>query len=85
MAPPGAVTHDDGYPRKPDPAAFVAALERHALPREGTMTVGDRDIDILAGQAAGVVTCLFGAPRDDVAPDLIIADFGELLLVLAAQ
>lgn len=81
----GAVTHDDGYPRKPDPAAFVAAIEAHDLPREETMTVGDRDIDILAGQAAGVATCLFGAPRDDVAPDLIIAGFDELLLVLTAR
>jgi phosphoglycolate phosphatase-like HAD superfamily hydrolase len=78
----GAVTHDDGYPASP--TRVVAALRTHALPRRDD----DRwrpDIDILAGQAAGVVTCLFGAPRDDVAPDLIIADFGELLLVLAAQ
>jgi phosphoglycolate phosphatase-like HAD superfamily hydrolase len=81
----GAVTHDDGYPRKPDPTAFVAALEQNALPREETMTVGDRDIDILAGQAAGVATCLFGAPRDDVTPDMFIADFGELLRVLASR
>jgi HAD superfamily hydrolase (TIGR01549 family) len=80
-----AITYDDGYPRKPDPAAFVAALEQNALLREETMTVGDRDIDILAGQAAGVATCLFGAPRDDVTPDLIIADFSELLRVLASR
>jgi phosphoglycolate phosphatase-like HAD superfamily hydrolase len=80
----GAVTHDDGYPRKPDPAAFVAAIEAHGLPREETMTIGDRDIDILAGQAAGVATCLFGTPGDAVTPDLIIGSFDELLVFLRA-
>jgi phosphoglycolate phosphatase-like HAD superfamily hydrolase len=81
----GSITGDDGYARKPDPAAFVAALEMYGLPRGETMTVGDRVIDIMAGRAAGVLTCLFGAPRKDVVPDLTIGDYGELLKFLLAQ
>jgi len=77
-----SITGDDGYSRKPDPAAFVAALELCDLPRGETITVGDRDIDILGGQAAGLFACLFGTPSDEVAPDLVIARFDELLLLL---
>ena len=76
------VTHADGYPRKPDPAAFHAIIERNGLQRHETMAIGDREIDVLAGRAAGVVTCFFG--RDDAAvdADLTIADFGQLARLL---
>jgi HAD superfamily hydrolase (TIGR01509 family) len=79
----GSITGDDGYPRKPHPAAFEAALETYDLPPAETLTVGDRDIDILAGQAAGLFACLFGPPVDGIAPDLVIGDFSELLMYLA--
>jgi histidinol phosphatase-like enzyme len=42
----------DAYPRKPDPAAFNAIIERHGLVRDETMAIGDRDIDVLAGRSA---------------------------------
>jgi phosphoglycolate phosphatase-like HAD superfamily hydrolase len=81
----GHITADDGYARKPDPAAFIAALENFDLPAAETMTVGDRDIDILAGRGAGVFTCLFGSAADGVTPDLPIRNFDELHRYLAAQ
>jgi HAD superfamily hydrolase (TIGR01509 family) len=81
----GHITADDGFVRKPDPAAFIAALENFGLPAAETMTVGDRDIDILAGRAAGVFTCLFGPAADGVTPDLTIRNFDELHRYLAAQ
>jgi phosphoglycolate phosphatase-like HAD superfamily hydrolase len=69
----------DGYARKPDPAGFVALIERHALPREHVLAVGDRDLDILAGQGAGVRTCLFKTPPSpEVTPDYWIDAFDEL-------
>ena len=74
----GCVARDDGYPKKPNPAAFEAVLTIHTLPREETLAVGDRDIDVLAGQAAGVFTCLFGFEVDGVAADLTISSFAEL-------
>lgn len=74
----GCLTRDDGYPRKPNPAAFEATLKMHNLRREETITVGDRAIDILAGQAAGLSTCLFGRGTEGVAAELTISSFDEL-------
>jgi phosphoglycolate phosphatase-like HAD superfamily hydrolase len=48
------------------------------LQREETMAVGDRDIDVLAGQAAGIFTCLFGLKTDEVVAHLTIISFDEL-------
>jgi phosphoglycolate phosphatase-like HAD superfamily hydrolase len=74
----GHITRDDGYPRKPDPAAFEAALATYHLEREETLTIGDRDIDILAGQAAGLFSCYYGNETDGIQADLVISNFGEL-------
>jgi phosphoglycolate phosphatase-like HAD superfamily hydrolase len=74
----GCLARDDGYPKKPHPAAFEAVLETHNLQREETMAIGDRDIDVLAGQAAGIFTCLFGLKADGVPADLTISSFDEL-------
>lgn len=74
----GFITHNDGYPKKPDPAAFQALLEKYNLRVTETLAVGDRDIDVLAGSAAGLVTCLFGHPQDDCSADIHIRSFDEL-------
>lgn len=82
----GSVTQDDGYPKKPDPAAFEAVIEKYNLKRVETLAIGDRDIDVLAGQAAGVFTCLFGANIEGVNADLTINNFYELhRYILAAN
>lgn len=73
----GVITSDDGFPRKPDPAAFTAALERFQLPLDETLTIGDREIDIQAGQAAGLFSCFFGAGAEAVGADLVISSFEE--------
>ncbi len=80
-----ATTNDDAYPRKPDPAAFNALLERHQLPRETTLGVGDRDIDILAAQAAGLRAALFGSNVGSSTPDWTFATYAELLRLMAAE
>ena len=74
----GYLTHDDGYPKKPDPAAFEAILQAHDLKREETIAVGDRDIDIQAGRAAGVFTCLFGDEVEGITADFTVRSFDEL-------
>ncbi len=73
---------EDGYASKPDAAAFTAMLRKHSLVPDETLGVGDRDIDILAAQAAGIRACLFGVEDVGVVPDLAVADFGELLRFL---
>ena len=80
------LTRDDGYPRKPDPASFQAMIERHHLPLDEVLAVGDRALDIQAGQGARVHTCLFSAvPLPDVQPDYEIADFEALLAVVGLR
>jgi phosphoglycolate phosphatase-like HAD superfamily hydrolase len=53
-------------------------LKPHNLQRAETRAVGDRDIDVLAGQAAGIFTCFFGRKDDGVVADLTISNFDEL-------
>jgi phosphoglycolate phosphatase-like HAD superfamily hydrolase len=79
------LARDDDYPRKPDPAAFEAMIEKHGFRREETLAIGDRDMDILAGQAAGIRTCLFGTGPNDVAADFTITDYAELHRLIAAE
>lgn len=73
------LSHDDGYPRKPDPAAFVALIERHQLPREAILAIGDRDLDILAAQAAGIRAALLGTTCAGATPDFTFTDYAYLL------
>ena len=74
----GCIGRDHGYPKKPSPAAFEAIIQLHHLSKEETLAVGDRDIDILAGQAAGVKTCLFDPAGGRSSADLTITDFEDL-------
>ncbi len=79
------ITHDDGFPPKPDPAMFEALIQRHALPRPETLAVGDRDLDLRAGQAAGLRTCAFGPGPFSLAADYHILDFKGLLPILTTR
>jgi HAD superfamily hydrolase (TIGR01509 family) len=75
----GCISSDDGYPRKPDAAMMYAALKLHNLERTVTLAIGDREIDIMAGQAAGLATCLYGSPSDETAAEYHISSYVELL------
>lgn len=76
------VAGDDGFPRKPDPSAILHLINKHQLWLDKILVVGDRDLDIRAGQSAGVKTCLFRASFPDLSPDFRIDDFSELLNLL---
>lgn len=81
----GCIARDDGYPKKPHPAAFESILKIHKLEREETMTIGDRNIDILAGKAAGIFTCFFGSKANGVIADMTINSFDELYCYLIVE
>ncbi|KAB1644170.1 HAD family hydrolase [Gulosibacter chungangensis] len=50
-------------PRKPDPTMHLELLKRHNLDPAECLGVGDRDIDTIAAQAAGMQTVQFvGSP-----------------------
>jgi len=77
------ITRDDGYPRKPEPAAFLAVLRHQGLDPAETLAVGDRKLDIQAGRAAGLTTCLYRGKQPSDAADIAISDYAELLAYLA--
>jgi HAD superfamily hydrolase (TIGR01509 family) len=79
------VAADDGFPRKPDPAALLHLIRHHAIEPGSAIVIGDRELDILAGQRAGLKTCLFGAAHLELSPDLRIASYQELLKLLALE
>lgn len=77
------VSHDDGYPRKPDPAAFLMLIERHHLRLDQTLAVGDRELDVLAAHAAGLPAALFAPTPTSLTADFVLADFGALRRIVA--
>ncbi len=73
------ITGDDGFPRKPDPASMTAMIERNNLPRDNVLAIGDRELDVLAGKASRVHTCLINASLPaSVSPDYVVTSYDEL-------
>ncbi len=73
-----SIAKEDPYPRKPDPAAIEALIARYTLDRSKCLLVGDRNLDIVAGQRAGIRTCFFGSELHEAQPDLAIVDYPAL-------
>lgn len=65
--------------RKPKPGMIIALADQYQIDLSNSYTVGDRDVDIIAGQAAGTKTIYIGsknqAPEgvDLVSPNLLAA------------
>ncbi len=76
------VAGDEGFPRKPDAAAFLSIIGRTGIDARETAAVGDRGVDVVAGKAAGLRTCLFlpeGRGAAEGGPDLVFSDYTQLL------
>ncbi|GAX02953.1 phosphoglycolate phosphatase haloacid dehalogenase hydrolase [Secundilactobacillus pentosiphilus] len=58
-----AVTSEQPFPRKPDPASLNALIERHEVQRPSAIMIGDRTLDIDAGHNAGISGALFDPGR----------------------
>lgn len=54
----GGVTREDRLPRKPAPDMLLHLLQAQRLDPKTVVMIGDRPLDIEAGLAAGVRTCL---------------------------
>jgi len=72
------ISNDDGYPSKPDPTAFKVVIENYDLHLPDTICIGDSESDIIAGQAVGLFSCLFGDFPHKVKPDLVFNDYADL-------
>jgi HAD superfamily hydrolase (TIGR01509 family) len=77
------LSSEQGYPLKPDPAMILIVLEKYHLRPAETIFIGDRELDIQAGRAAGVRTCLFGNLEIPTPVDIMINNYDHLLTKLA--
>ncbi|MFL0800565.1 MAG: HAD-IA family hydrolase [Agarilytica sp.] len=77
------ITRDDPFPEKPSPESFSYLIQKHQLNQDSTIGVGDRDIDILAANAAGIGSVFFCADAITSShSDLNISHFKQLLASL---
>ena len=79
------ITADDDFPRKPDPAGLNALIARHHIPREATLLIGDRELDILAAHAADVRSCFFGDNPHDEPATFEVTDYATLLRIIQEE
>ncbi|MFP4393976.1 MAG: HAD hydrolase-like protein [Anaerolineales bacterium] len=79
------ITKEDPYPRKPDPASLDTLLADYDLPRDATLTIGDRALDIEAGHKAGLRTCFFGEQPPETEADIVVASFETLYEHIVAE
>lgn len=76
--------------RKPKPYFLIQAERDYAIHLATSWMIGDRDIDILCGQAAGVRTILIDEPksanhRGDSRPDFIVKNLFEATKLILNQ
>ncbi|HSL45342.1 MAG TPA: HAD family hydrolase [Anaerolineales bacterium] len=81
----GIVSVTEGYAHKPDPALFEAALQRFNLEKKNTLIIGSRAIDMQAGRAAGLTTCLFDSAHVSEPVDHHFNNFSQFLDWLRSQ
>lgn len=48
------ISTSDGFPRKPDPAMIFEILSRNSIRASDCIAIGDRPIDVLAANSAGI-------------------------------
>lgn len=53
------IIKQSGFKRKPDPEAFLYLIEKYNINKNSALVVGDRELEILSGKAAGIYTCLY--------------------------
>lgn len=67
------------FPRKPSPEANLHLIEKHNLDKSKTIYVGDREIDVLCGRDAGILTCYFNTKSTCDIADYNIDSFKNFL------
>lgn len=76
------IAGEDGFPKKPSPDSFRYLLDTYGIAPADAFVIGDRDIDIRAGQAAGIPTCLFRSTFADLSPTHTITAYHELAAII---
>lgn len=73
------VTSDDGFARKPSPDSILYLIAKYQLDPLETVMIGDRPIDIQAGNSAGINTVFFDSKMELEEADQNIKKLTELL------
>ena len=63
------ITSDDGFPKKPDPAAINYLIQKHELQKENTYYVGDRTLDAACANNAGIKSIFYLPENSPAKPD----------------
>ncbi|MBQ6043251.1 MAG: HAD hydrolase-like protein [Clostridia bacterium] len=81
------VTLADGVAPKPSPEAVELLVSRNGLDKSKTVMVGDREMDIASGAAAGVMTCHItnGKPYRNFRCDSRVASLRAIYAVLGGK
>lgn len=81
------VTLADGVAPKPSPEAVELIVARNGLDKSKTVMVGDRELDILSGARAGVLTCHVtnGKPYKNCSCDFRISSLRAIYAVLGGK
>ena len=75
------------YPKKPDPSAVRAMMQRVQAHPEETLLIGDSPVDVETGRRAGVLTVIvrqgFADPAELLAarPDVLVDDLAAVLVL----
>ncbi|MBO0453450.1 HAD-IA family hydrolase [Candidatus Enterococcus murrayae] len=74
---------DSNYPRKPDPSAINYFIEEYHLDPQKTVMIGDRKLDIEAGNNAGVQTVFFDVDyfKQDIKATYFINNLKEMVQI----
>ncbi|MBI1909661.1 MAG: HAD-IA family hydrolase [Deltaproteobacteria bacterium] len=78
---------EDGFPKKPDPAAIHHLLKEFNCPPAQAVMIGDSRVDIETGKNAGILTCgvTYGFRGEEEVhasqPDFLIAEPHEIILL----
>lgn len=79
------VPFNSSFERKPSPSGNLYLMERHGLAAEKTLAIGDRELDILAGMAAGMDTCLLHQTGAVSAADYQLKDVEGLYALIGLE
>ena len=75
----------NGDANQTDPSLLRSVLDRYSLNPGETLLIVTRGLDVQAGRMAGIRTCLFGRAETNVAADLQIEKYSQLLHLLAGE
>lgn len=78
------ITHEEGFPNKPDPTSFLYLIDHYEIPKEEVIAIGDRHIDIQTAHRLNIKSCYFNPEGkiNDIA-DYNIKNLSELKKILS--